>query len=239
MAVYPHAGMPVYSRPWVRGPEAQHDPLTHGWRAGTPVSSSRGSFGQVAPYGGRPMSSGQSFARPVNAPSATFGATRPAPSYGAPVYGRPSPSFAGHPSAGANLSFAPHPGYQPPAARPFAQPARPAYQPQSMRAFAPAPHAFTPAAQQRRVPRVQRRRAVRRRQQLPIVRWRRSRGWRLPSAGGWRVPAAGGRRRLSRPVRRWFPPAGRLGGRRQPQARSAAAPTSAAAAPTTADTDPG
>ncbi|MFL5307078.1 MAG: DUF6600 domain-containing protein [Polyangia bacterium] len=142
--VYPHAGVPVYSRPWVRGPEAQHDPLTHGWRAGTPVSSSRGSFGQAAPYGGRPMSSGQSFARPVNAPTATFGGSRPAPSYGAPVYGRPSPNFAGHPSAGGGLSFAPHPGYQPPAARAFTQPARPAYQPQSMRAFSPAPHAFTP-----------------------------------------------------------------------------------------------
>jgi hypothetical protein len=141
VTVYPHAGMPVYTRPWVRGPEAQHDPLTHGWRAGTPIPSARGSSGPVAPYSGRPTS----FERPVNGAPVAFGGGRPAPSsYGTPVYGRAAPSFAGHPSAGANLSFAPHPGYQPPAARPSAQPPRPAYQPQSMRAFTPPPHAFTP-----------------------------------------------------------------------------------------------
>ncbi len=139
-AVYPRPGMPVYARPWVRRPEAQHDPLTRGWRAGTAGPSWRGNFGQVAPASGRSVS----FARPVNAPAATFGAARPAPAPSAPIYGRPAPSFAGRPSAGANLSFAPHPGYQSPAAHAFVQPARPAVQPQSVRAFAPTPHAFTP-----------------------------------------------------------------------------------------------
>ncbi len=168
MTVYPRAGMPVYARPWVQKSEAQHDPLTHGWRAGMPVPSARASFGQSAPYGGRSVS----FARQVSAPATTFGSARPVPSSGAPVYGRPGTGFVGHASAGANLSFVPHPayqpparttaqpayqpqaarnygqpmrpGYQPPMAPSYAQPAHPAYQPQSMRAFGPPPHAFTP-----------------------------------------------------------------------------------------------
>jgi hypothetical protein len=102
IAVYPHAGLPVYSRPWVRGPEAQRDPLTNGWHAGTPVLSSRAPAapavgGYAHPYG--------SYAAPVRAAA-------PA---GAPVYGRPAPSFGGRPSAGAAVPMAPGPAYQPPA----------------------------------------------------------------------------------------------------------------------------
>jgi hypothetical protein len=112
VAVYPHAGVPTYARPWVRGPEAQRDPLTNGWHAGTPVVSSR------APAASRPVAPAVGgYARPSGFPAATgYSAAQG----GAPVYGRPAPTFGGRPSAGGGVPVAPRPGYQPPAMRAYA-----------------------------------------------------------------------------------------------------------------------
>ncbi|HXJ23299.1 MAG TPA: DUF6600 domain-containing protein [Polyangia bacterium] len=112
VAVYPHAGVPVYARPWVRGPEAQRDPLTNGWHAGSPVVSSRPPAAPGAnTFGGYARPNGYGY-------SAT--AVRPATPAGAPVYGRPAPSFGGRPSAGGAVPVAPRPAYQPPAMRAYA-----------------------------------------------------------------------------------------------------------------------
>ncbi len=128
VAVYPHAGMPVYARPWVHNAEARRDPLTNGWRDGAPALSPHATYGRPAP----------SMARPSFMP-------RPMPAAGAPAYGRPAPSVAGHSSAGAPMSFTPHPGFQPPAARaPAPTTPRAAFQPPSAHASGPAPHAFSP-----------------------------------------------------------------------------------------------
>ncbi len=128
VAVYPHAGMPVYARPWVRNSEARRDPLTNGWHDGTPVLSPHGTYGRPMP----------STARPAFAP-------RPMPGASAPVYGRPAPSFAGRASAGAPLSFSPHPGFQPPPAR-AVPPPRPAFQqPSGAHAYAPRPFGPPPS----------------------------------------------------------------------------------------------
>jgi len=138
VTVYPHAGVPVYARPWVRRPEAQRDPLTNGWHDGTTVLSSHPTFGRSAP----------SVSRPAFEP-------RPMPAPSAPAYGRSAPSFAGRPSPVGSPSFAPHPGFQPPANRMPAPTARPSYQPPggvhayAPRAFAPPPgnSGFRPAQQ--------------------------------------------------------------------------------------------
>jgi hypothetical protein len=102
VAVYPHAGTPISARPWVRGPETRSDPLTNGWRAGTPVVSSRApAAGPAGPaYGG--------------------GYARPGTSGIAPAYGRQAPSFGGRPSAGGAVPVAPRPAYQPPTMRAYA-----------------------------------------------------------------------------------------------------------------------
>ncbi len=127
VAVYPHPGLPVSQRPWVRGPEARQDPLTAGWHAGTPVVSSH-------PVAGRPAwpNGATNFA-----PRPMTGASAPAP-----VYGRPAPSFAGRPSAGAPMAFAPRPspGFQPAPARAFNPP------PAASSFQAPAPRTSHPAA---------------------------------------------------------------------------------------------
>jgi hypothetical protein len=116
VAVYPHAGVPTYARPWVRGPQAQRDPLTKGWHAGTPLVSSQAPAGHsVAPMG----STYGGYARPIGASTAVV---HPAPGAGAPVYGRPAPTFGGRPSAGAFV--APRPAYQPPAIRSYTPVAR-------------------------------------------------------------------------------------------------------------------
>ncbi len=106
VAVYPHAGTPVYARPWVRGPEAQRDPLTNGWHAGTPVMSSRAPA--AGPLGGYARSGG--YAAP---------AARPVAPAAVPAYGRPAPTFSGRPSAGGAVPVAPRPAYQPPATRAY------------------------------------------------------------------------------------------------------------------------
>jgi hypothetical protein len=108
VAVYPHAGIPIYARPYVRGPEARHDPLTNGWHAGTPVLSSRGPATPVFRDG---------YARPNTFSPPPVRSAAPA---GAPVYGRPAPNFGGRPSAGGAVPMAPRPAYQPPAMRTYA-----------------------------------------------------------------------------------------------------------------------
>jgi uncharacterized membrane protein YgcG len=142
VAVYPHAGMALNERPWIRAADMHNDALAHGWHAGSPAPEPR-AMGRAPAYG-----SSTSARAGIRAPSATW-SPRPAQTYGsAGSYGHPygggwsapatRPTYGAPGSYGAPAYHAPAPSYHAPA------PAYHAPAPAS-RAPAPAYHAPAPA----------------------------------------------------------------------------------------------
>jgi hypothetical protein len=146
VAVYPHPGVSLNARPWMRTPEARGDMMTQGWRAGSPAMQPR-TVGRAPAYGSSPAARAE-----VRAPSATW-SQRPAPAYGNPGgYGHPYSSGwsppASRPSYGARSGYGAQSAYRAPVNAYRAPAAMPAY-----RAPAPAPANHAPAPSYSAAPR--------------------------------------------------------------------------------------
>ncbi|HVV48276.1 MAG TPA: DUF6600 domain-containing protein, partial [Polyangia bacterium] len=117
VAVYPHAGMELSARPWIRAAAMRNDALAHGWHDGAPAPQPR-TMGRAPAHD----SSGAARAE-IRAPSAGW-AARPAQRYGsAGSYGHPYGSGwsapATRPSYGAPRTYgAAPPTYRAPAPAP-------------------------------------------------------------------------------------------------------------------------
>jgi len=140
VAVYPHAGMALNERPWIRAAAEHNDALAHGWHAGSTAPQPR-AMGRAPAYG-----SNAEARAGIRAPSAGW-ASRPAQTYGSaggyghpyssgwsapvtrPVYGAPS-------TYGAQAYRSPAPAYHAPA---------PAYHAPAPAYHAPAPAYHAPA----------------------------------------------------------------------------------------------
>ncbi|HLK92867.1 MAG TPA: DUF6600 domain-containing protein [Polyangia bacterium] len=141
VAVYPHAGMALNERPWIRQAAIQNDALARGWHAGVPAAPSH-------TEGRAPLYGTNASVRPGIHSAAPAWSSRPAPMVGsAGSYGRPygggwaaptaRPSYGyGAPSTYAPAYRGPAPSFQAPAPSFHAPAPAPAY-------HAPAP-AFTP-----------------------------------------------------------------------------------------------
>ncbi len=155
VAVYPHRGLALSARPWIRTAEARRDVLTHGWHAGAPTVQPH-TVGRAPGFGSSPTARAE-----VHAPSASW-SQRPAPAYGsaaghphafnsgwsaqspAQSYGAPrgyGAESAYRPPAGGSRGPAPMPAYRAPGPAPAYHP--PAYHPPTP-SSSPAPRSFAP-----------------------------------------------------------------------------------------------
>jgi hypothetical protein len=152
VAVYPHPGVSLNARPWMRTSEARGDVLTQGWRGGAPAAQPH-TVGRAPAYGSSPSARAE-----VRAPSASSSwSQRRAPAYGSAVgYGHPynggwSPP-ATRPSYGAPNGYTAQNAYRAPANAYRASAPMPAYRAPApvpayhppVRSFSPPPHSFAP-----------------------------------------------------------------------------------------------